>query len=139
MRYLGLDLGTKTCGVGISDKTNTIASPYTTIKYNENNIDYLYNELNKIIKKELITDIVIGDPINMDGSRGYATKRSDILKPFFDSKDISVHYIDERLTTMSALNILKETNIKYKKGKHLIDEMSACIILTDYLKRIKNE
>ncbi len=139
MRYLGLDLGTKTCGVSISDKSNTIATPHSTIRFVENDYESLYESLKIIIKDNNITDIIIGDPINMDGSRGYATRRSDELVKYLKNLKINIYYVDERLTTKMAKNVFKETNKRYKKQKHLVDELSASIILAEYLNKVCNE
>ena len=68
MRYLGLDLGTKTLGVAITDKSNTIASPYKTIRFNFEDYESSLIELEKIISENKITEMVLGLPINMDGT-----------------------------------------------------------------------
>ena len=139
MRYLGLDLGTKTCGVSISDKSNTIATPYKTIRFKEEDYISLFNELKEMINENKITDIIIGDPINMDGTRGYATKRSDELISYIKPLNINIHYVDERLTTKIAEDLLKNSEKRYKKQKKLVDEVSASIILADFLNRVPNE
>ena len=80
MKHLGMDLGTKTLGLAISDKLGMISSPFKLIKYD--NIDYLINELLKIIKEEKIEVLVLGLPKNMDNTLGYAADRSLQFKEF---------------------------------------------------------
>lgn len=135
MRILGLDLGTKTCGISISDKTNIIATPLETIKFKENDYNFLSEYLTKIISEENITDVVIGKPQNMDGSSGFATKRSDEIMPVLKKMKVKVHYIDERLTTIQAQKILHNVGKDVKKSKKIIDTVSACLILEAFLKR----
>lgn len=132
MRCLSIDLGTKTCGVAISDKTNTIAVPYDFIKFKENDYNELAIKLNKIIENEIITHLIIGKPINMDGSHGFATKRSDELIKYLNNVDIK--YIDERLTTKSAIDILHNVGKKVENNKEKLDVISAILILENYLK-----
>ena len=74
MRYLGLDLGTKTLGLAITDKLGIISSPYKALRYN--NIDELINELLIIINEEEVDELVLGLPKNMDNSMGFASERS---------------------------------------------------------------
>ncbi len=138
MRILALDIGTKRCGVAISDISNTLSSPYSTVSYNSNDYKALGEVINKIIEEKKITDLVVGNPKNMDGSSGFATKRFDELKSYLNLDNITVHLIDERLTTVFAQNILKENGTKIKKGKKDLDVLSACLILEDFLKRLKN-
>ena len=96
MRCLGLDLGTKTLGIAISDKLGMIANPYKTLKFK--NYDELVPILNEIIKENDIAEIALGLPKNMDNSLGFASKRSIEFKEFLEEKlDIDIVLIDERL------------------------------------------
>lgn len=140
MRVLGLDLGTKTLGVSISDISNTLACPLTTIKYNDLDYNYLVNELKKIVKEKNITHIALGFPKNMDNSLGDAAKRSISFKELLDRElDIDVELIDERLSTVEAYSILKDNEKNMKKSKKIVDSIAASIILETYLRRINNE
>ncbi len=139
MRYLGLDIGVKRCGIAISDKTNLLATPYKTVSYNYEDYQNLANIIDEIIKLNNITDLVIGMPINMDGTKGFAAKRSEGFKDYLKTETINIHYIDERLTTVSAMNILHENGKNEKNGKKVIDTLSACLILEIFMKRIENE
>lgn len=135
MRYLGLDLGTRTLGIAISDKTNMIASPYKVLRYN-GDIKDLFLELNDIIKTNNITEVALGLPKNMNNSMGFATERSLEFKKYFESilPDIKVNLIDERLSTVEASNYLLEADVSRKKRKKVIDGIAASIILDTFLK-----
>ena len=136
MRILGLDLGTTSLGIAITDKTNTIATPLKVLKFK--NEDYLavMPELEDIINGYKITDIVLGLPKNMDNSLGPAAQRSlDFYKKLQVFK-INTHLYDERLSTVEALNILKSTGQRNLKEKN-VDAIAANIILESYLKGLK--
>ncbi|HOP65666.1 MAG TPA: Holliday junction resolvase RuvX [Bacilli bacterium] len=134
MRILGLDLGTKTLGIAISDRLGLIANPYKTIKYN--NQEDLINELEEIIKKEQITKIILGNPKNMNNSETEAANRSKEFKKLLeDNFNLEVILIDERLSTKEAENILISGDMSRKKRKNMIDKLAATIILENYLNR----
>ena len=138
MRVLGLDLGTKTLGVAVSDKTNTLASPLKTIVFH--NYDNLLIELKMIIDEYQITDLVLGLPKNMNNSLGFASSRSmefyELLKTKFD---LNIHLQDERLSTVEAERILiNNGNMRREKRKNVIDSVAAMIILENFLKKESN-
>ena len=135
MRYLGLDLGTTSLGIAISDKTNTLVSPYKLIKFPRENYDILLTELLKIIQEENIDAVVLGLPKNMDNTLGFAAQRSLHFKDMLESKNIKVFLEDERLTTVEAINILKNNGVKNINKKDKTDMLSAVLILESYLKR----
>lgn len=136
MRCLGMDLGTKTLGLALSDVTGIIASPYKVIRYN--NIDELVNEVNEIINKEKVEVLVLGLPKNMNNSLGFASERSLNFKKMLEEKvGMNVELVDERLSTVEAENILIGADVSRQKRKKVIDEMAACIILDTYLRRNK--
>lgn len=138
MRYLGLDLGTKTIGISISDKTNTIASPYKTIFFSEENYASVLKELESIVKQEKVTDFVLGLPKNMNNTLGYASKRSmDFKKLLEEYFSMNVHLVDERLTTVQAENILISQDKSRKKRKKVIDNVASSIILETFLKGLR--
>ncbi|MEG1892558.1 MAG: Holliday junction resolvase RuvX [Bacilli bacterium] len=137
MRVLGLDLGTCTLGVSISDRTNTIATPLKVIRFQKEDYDFAFNEVKKLVNEQDITDIALGLPKNMDNSLGFAAKRSMDFKDLLDTLPIKVHLIDERLSSVEAFNILKTTGNKNIKNKHVIDAVAANIILENYLRGIK--
>ena len=140
MRYLGLDLGSKSLGISISDKTNTIASIYKTIFFKENNYDSLIPELIDIVKKEDIGIIVLGFPKNMNntiGSRAEITL--EFKKKIEDSINVKVELVDERLTSVISSDVLISANISRKKRKKKVDGMAALLILQSYIDRKRNE
>lgn len=138
MRYLGLDLGTKTLGVAVSDKTGLIATSFTILRH-DNNFDYLIEELKKVIKEKEIETIVLGLPKNMNNTIG---ERGEMVISFKEkleeSTNLPVILEDERLTTKVAENILITADVSRKKRKKVIDKMAANVILQSYLDRRNN-
>lgn len=135
MRYLGLDLGTKTVGVAISDKTNTIASNLKVIKYTSQTKEAMLQEICDLINTYHITHVVLGLPKNMDNSLGFASQRSlDFQKELAQRCDVQIELLDERLTTVQAENILLDADLSRKKRKKVIDGVAATIILDTYLR-----
>lgn len=133
-RYLGLDLGTKTLGVSITDKSNTIIFPYTLIRFKSEDYEYAYEKVKEIIEKEQITDIVIGLPKNMDGSLGFAADRTYNFCELLKQSNLPIFLQDERLTSIAAQKMLLANNISAKNSKNYIDMAAAVIILEDYLR-----
>ncbi len=138
MRVLGLDLGTKTLGLAISDRSNTLGSVLGVLRYD--NYDTLVKELDMIIKEKDVGTIVLGLPKNMDNTLGFASERTlNFKKVLEDNLDIPVVLEDERLTTVEAENILLEADLSRKKRKNIIDGVAALIILESYLRRREND
>lgn len=139
MRYLGLDLGSKTLGISISDATGLIASSYTIIKHNEE-YDKLIDEVEKIVKEKDIDAIVLGLPKNMNNTIGPKGELSYKFKKMLEEKiGINVFLMDERLTTKQATDILLMNDTSRKKRKKVIDSMAATIILQSYLDKERNK
>lgn len=140
MRYLGLDLGSKTLGISISDTTNTIASVYTTLRFSEdNNLDTL-DELKKIIEDNNITTLVLGLPKNMNNTLGpRALITLEYKEKLEQELNVEVILYDERLTSVISNNVLIDADISRKKRKKKVDGMAAVIILQGYLDRRNNE
>ena len=135
MRCLGLDLGTKTLGLAMSDKTNFIASPYRVLRWDGEDYELLFKDLDIIIKDNNITDLVLGLPKNMNNTLGFAAERSLKFKDALESRyNMEVHMIDERLSTMEATNYLLTADVSRKKRKQVVDGVAASIILDTYLK-----
>ena len=139
MQYLGLDLGTQSLGVSISDKTNTLVSPLTLIKFPALQYDIAAQELIKIIKENNIAAVVLGLPKNMDNSLGFAAERSLNFKDMLEQLGIIVYLEDERLTSVEAQNIMKVNGVKKINKQGKTDVLAAVLILESYLKRMKNE
>ncbi|EHR33972.1 Holliday junction resolvase RuvX [Helcococcus kunzii] len=131
-RYIGLDLGTKTIGVAISDPFLMFANGLVTIK--RKNVRSDIEQIKKIIEENEITKVIIGMPYNMDGSKGPSAQRVmsfvDLLKKEIDNEII---YEDERLTTVSAERVLIESNVGRNRRKDHIDKIAAALILQSYL------
>ena len=136
MRYLGLDLGTTTLGVAISDKTNTLATPLELIKFARENYEEALDKLLKIVSEYNIKEVVLGLPKNMDNSLGFASNRSLNFKSMLEDKGLVVHLEDERLTTVEAINILKTNNVKKINKSAKTDIVSAVLILESYLRKL---
>lgn len=138
-RFIGLDLGTTSLGVSITDKTNTIVSPLVLIKFKKEDYNTALKEVLDIIKEYNITDVVLGLPKNMDNSMGFAATRSINFKNMLEENNIAVHLEDERLTTVEAINIMKKNGVKKINKSGNTDILSAVLILESYIKRIENE
>ena len=138
MTYLGLDLGSKTCGIAISDRNGLIATSLEVIRYDD--YDELINKLNDIVISRNVDAFVLGNPKNLDGS---LSKRSEITLEFKDmllnkfNKEVIMQ--DERLSTVEAERMLISNNTKRKNRKKVIDKIAATIILQSYLDRRNNE
>lgn len=134
MRYLGLDLGSKTLGVATSDATNTIATSLKTIFFKENDYPSLINPLREIITEYNITKIVLGLPKNMNNTLGERAKISIQFKEMLEKEfNIEVILEDERLTTVISNNIMIKADISRKKRKKKVDAIAAQLILQSYL------
>ena len=135
MRYFGLDLGTKTLGLAISDELGMIATSYKILRHDED-YDSLIPLLKKEIEEKNVKELVLGLPKNMNNTIG---ERGEIALAFKEKLEIEiglpVHMEDERLTTRQAENILISNNTRRKKRKKVIDSMAATIILKSYLDR----
>ena len=140
MRYLGLDLGTKTLGVAITDTTGLIARPLKVIRFPKEDYETALRELQNILDEYDISKIALGLPKNMDGTEGFASERSLKFKEMLESiTDIPVTLVDERLTTVLAENILLEADVSRKKRKSVIDGVAAVLILETFIKMEENK
>lgn len=140
MRYLGLDLGSKTLGVSLSDFTNTIASNYDIIRFKNEDYVSLVDNISDIIKDNDIGYIVLGLPKNMNNTIGTRANISYMFKDLLEEKyNIPVILEDERLTSRISNDILIKADITRKKRKKVVDKMAATIILQSYLDRINKK
>lgn len=134
MRIIGLDLGTKTLGVAVSDNTETISTGLTTLRFEENKPEMIIDDLKEIINYYNAGLIVIGLPKNMNNTLGDAVFRTrEFIKTLNDNFDIEVVEQDERLSSVSANNLLISADVSRKKRKKKVDEVAATIILQNYL------
>ncbi len=133
MRYIGLDLGTKTLGISLSN--GIIATNYKTIRHNED-YDYLVGEVLNIIAEKHIDKIVLGFPKNMNNSIGYRAEiTQEFQKKLMDKTGKEVILEDERLTSKVANDFMIKEDISRKKRKERVDGMASVIILQSYLDR----
>ena len=138
MRYLGLDLGTKTLGIAISDATRTIASAYGTLNFSENDFNSTLPKLKEIIEEYKIVKIILGLPKNMNNSIGDSGNRClDFKQKLEEVFNLPVIMQDERLTTVEATKYMLEADVSRKKRKKKIDGLAANIILQTYLDKEK--
>ena len=139
MRYLGIDLGSKTIGLAISDTTLTIASTYKTIFFKNEDYNSTIEEIMSIIKEYNITKIILGLPKNMNNTLGERAETTLKYKELLEKNtDIPIVMFDERLTSVISNNILIEADMSRKKRKKKVDSIAAQIILQDYLNKEKN-
>ena len=135
VRLLGLDLGSKKIGVSICDENQSIATPYKTLIKSTNN--ELVNNLKEIIEENNIKGIIIGNPINMDGSLGKSAQSAkDISINITKLIDLPVCLWDERLSTVGAFNLSSQLDVNISKRERDIDKNAAAFILQgaiDYL------
>ena len=124
-RLIGLDLGSKRIGVSICDEKQLIATPYKTIHKSKNN--ELIEELKKIIQENNIKAIIIGYPLNMDGSSGSSAQSvNDVSKNIDKEIDVDVCLWDERLSTVGAFNLSSQLDVNVSKREKIID----CLLYT---------
>ena len=137
VRLIGLDLGSKRIGVSICDEKQSIATPFKTI--NKTNKDELINELKKIINENNVKGIVIGYPINMDGSLGSSAQSvSDIAKNIDEAINIDICLWDERLSTVGAFNLSSQLDINVTKREKNLDQNAAAFILQGAIDFLNN-
>ena len=133
MKYLGLDLGSRTLGVSVSDGLWIIASSYTVIRHNEE-YNRLVLEVVKLVNELNISAIVLGFPKNMNNTVGTKGKLSLKFKEKLESKlDIPIYLQDERLSTKSATDMLIMGDVSRKRRKKVVDSVAATIILQTFL------
>ena len=131
---MALDYGDVRIGISLSDLLKTIASPYETYKRKnlEEDINYFIN----LTKEKEVTKIIIGLPLNMDGSAGERVNKTKEFGELLAKKTgLEIEYVDERLTSVEAEEILIKSKVKRDKRKVLIDKIAASLILESYLNR----
>jgi len=137
VRFIGLDLGSKRIGVSICDEKQSIATPFKTI--NKTNTNELVDQLNVIIKENNIGGIIIGNPVNMDGSLGRSAQSvNDVALNISKSIDLPVILWDERLSTVGAFNISSFLDINVSKRVKTIDQNAAAFILQGAIDFLNN-
>lgn len=133
MKYLGLDLGSRTLGIAVSDATGLIASSYKTIRHEEE-YDRLLEEVKTLVDELKIGAIVLGFPKNMNNTIGPKGELSLEFKEKLEKIiSVPIYLQDERLTTKSATDMLIMGNVSRKNRKKVVDSVAATIILQSYL------
>ena len=136
-RLIGLDLGSKRIGVSICDDKQLIATPLKTI--NRNSLKDLVDELRLIINENDIKGVIIGNPLNMDGSSGRSAQSvKDTTENIEKNLDIPICLWDERLSTVGAFNLSSQLDINVSKREKKIDENAAAFILQGALDFLNN-
>ena len=136
-RLIGLDLGSKRIGVSICDDKQLIATPLKTI--NRNSLKDLVDELRLIINENDIKGIIVGNPLNMDGSSGRSAQSvKDTTENIGKNLDIPICLWDERLSTVGAFNLSSQLDINVSKREKKIDENAAAFILQGALDFLNN-
>ena len=136
-RLIGLDLGSKRIGVSICDEKQLIATPLKTI--NRNTLIELISELRVIIEENNIKGIIIGNPLNMDGSSGRSAQSvKDTSQKIEENINIPICLWDERLSTVGAFNLSSQLDINVSKREKKIDENAAAFILQGAIDFLNN-
>lgn len=134
MRIMGLDVGSKTVGVAISDALGWTAQGIETIKIDEAASEFGIERINELVKEHNVTEFVVGYPKNMNNTIGPRGEASESYKKLLeDTFGFPVKLWDERMTTMAAERMLIEADVSRKKRKQVIDKMAAVMILQGYL------
>ena len=140
MRVMGLDYGDKTVGVALSDALLITAQPLVTIERERwNKLRKTYQQLEAIIAENEVEKIVVGKPLNMNGTEGERVERTRaFIEELSKRTGLEIVEVDERLTTVEADRILADTGVAASGRKEYIDKMAAAIILQSYLDGLKS-
>lgn len=141
MRILGLDFGSKTVGVAVSDGLLLTAQGVETIeRKDENKLRKTCARIEELIAEHEVTEIVLGLPKNMDNTEGERVEKTKAFGEMLERRTgLPVHYWDERLTTVAAEQILMESGVRRENRKAVIDKVAAGLILQGYLDCLKTK
>ena len=141
MRILGLDFGSKTVGVAVSDGLLVTAQGVETIeRKDENKLRKTCARIEELIAEYEITEIVLGLPKNMNNTEGERVEKTKAFGEMLERRTgLPVHYWDERLTTVAAEQILMESGVRRENRKAVIDKVAAGLILQGYLDCLKTK
>ena len=136
-RIMGLDYGSKTVGVALTDPLRITSQPFeTVVRKSENKLRQTLSRLEQIISEYDVRLIVLGCPLNMDGSAGERARKTLEFKELLEKRtDMEVVLQDERLTSVEADGLLEEMDIPGSERKKYIDQLAASLILKDYMGR----
>ena len=140
-KMMGLDYGSRTVGVALSDELGLIASPYETVtREKEGKLRPTLRRILEICRDEGVDRIILGLPLNMDGSRGERAEKTEAFRELLRSRLLSegmepdIILWDERLSTVGAMEILEESGVPASERKTYVDKIAASLILEDYMK-----
>ena len=136
MRILALDYGSKTVGLAITDALGYTVLPYKTLwREREGKLRQTVRAICEVVEKESVGEVVLGLPLNMDGSRGERAEKATIFYALL-KKNLScpLIFFDERLSTVEAREILDKNGVPREKQKEVLDQVAAQVILEDYLR-----
>jgi putative holliday junction resolvase len=137
-RVMALDVGERRVGVALSDLSQTLASPYTTLQAHPQAV--LFQKIQQLIIKEDVVALVVGLPISLNGHEGPQAQR---IRQFIEAIEslitIPLHTCDERYTTAEAQRMMIEAGLRPEQRKAKIDEVAASIILQDYLNQQRHD
>ena len=137
MRYIGLDLGNRTCGIAISDPTGIIATSITTVRFREKDLQKCLEYVKMYIVDRKVEKIVMGLPKNMNGSFGFQSEYVlEFKKMLEDETNLEVVLYDERLTTVEVTKMMISADLSRNKRKDKVDTLAATLILQSYLDSI---
>jgi len=135
-RLIGLDLGSKTVGIAISDPMGMLARTLTTIRFSQYDFESACKQVVELCKQNEVTEVVLGLPRHMNGDIGESGQMAlDFKEMLLESGIKSVTMWDERLTTVAAQRLLISADVSRKKRKEVIDQVAAVGILQSYLDR----
>ncbi len=134
MRIIGLDLGSKTVGVAVSDYLGIIANPIGTLRIEENNLQQALELVSNVVKEQNAEKIVLGLPKNMNGTIGFQAEYCLQFKEMLEQElHLPVIMIDERMSSVMANNVMIKADMSRNKRKKNVDKLAATIILQSYL------
>lgn len=134
MRILALDVGDARIGIAYTDALELSVNPFESFKRKNTEEDYLH--IAEIIKKLKVERVVIGLPLNMDGTEGDRVEKTKLFAESLKNyTDVPFDWQDERLTTVTAERLLIEQGMRREKRKDVIDKVAAMVILSSYLDR----
>ena len=137
-RLLGLDLGEKTIGLALSDTSRTIATPMLTLKRGKFAVDA--EQIAVIISEQIVGGLVIGLPLNMDGTEGPSAQSARAFgRNFAALSEVPIAFCDERLSTVAVTRTLLDADASRKRRAHVVDKMAAAFVLQGALDRLKHE
>ncbi len=138
MKYIGLDLGSRTLGVAISDELGFLARAYNTLRFEDDDYEFAANYVIDICQKEKVNTVVLGLPKHMNGDAGIRANISYNFKQILEEKaNLKVILEDERLTTVIVDRAMISGNVRRNERKQKKDEMAAVVILQNYLDKNK--